>query len=157
MFDMNRLFEEYIGQMVREIFPDKPIKLQGPREYVLWDAAKEQGAFMAKPDITCSEEQDKILWIIDTKWKELDSTSDHGVAQADIYQMMAYAHRYDCARIVLLYPHIDRLVQEPGIIKTYSILSKLENRERQIQIASVDLSRHSLNEYVGGQIKKLVN
>ena len=50
----------------------------------------------------------RTLAIIDTKWKAIGrdiADRKHGVAQADIYQMMAYAQLYRTDRLMLLYPH----------------------------------------------------
>ncbi len=56
------------------------------------------------PDITVWD-GDRLVQIIDTKWKVLDgSGTKYGVSQADMYQMVAYAQRYGCGDITLLYP-----------------------------------------------------
>jgi 5-methylcytosine-specific restriction enzyme subunit McrC len=42
---------------------------------------------------------------VDTKYKLLDPyAAKCGVAESDAYQMFAYARRYECSRVVLLYP-----------------------------------------------------
>ena len=49
----------------------------------------------------------EVIAIIDTKWKKLsDDPLDrkHGVSQADVYQLMAYARLYRTAELMLLYP-----------------------------------------------------
>jgi 5-methylcytosine-specific restriction enzyme subunit McrC len=50
----------------------------------------------------------RTLAIIDTKWKAIGrdlADRKHGVAQSDLYQMMAYAQLYRADRLMLLYPH----------------------------------------------------
>jgi 5-methylcytosine-specific restriction enzyme subunit McrC len=42
----------------------------------------------------------ETVCVIDTKWKCLSD----GIAQADVYQMIAYARLYRCPRLILLYP-----------------------------------------------------
>jgi len=43
--------------------------------------------------------------IVDAKWKRLDPyASDFGVDEADVYQLLAYAMRYDCRSLELAYP-----------------------------------------------------
>src|SRR5258706_61232 len=43
--------------------------------------------------------------IADTKWKQLDfGLSTLGIDQGDVYQMLAYAKRYSCQQIALIYP-----------------------------------------------------
>ena len=46
-----------------------------------------------------------VQFILDSKWKRLDrGEPNHGVSQADAYQLFAYGKRYGCRRVVLLYP-----------------------------------------------------
>ena len=44
--------------------------------------------------------------ILDTKWKSLVDKPrlNYGISQADMYQMYAYAKKYDTSEIWLLYP-----------------------------------------------------
>ena len=47
----------------------------------------------------------QVLIVLDTKYKRLDPTQRRlGVDQGDVYQMLAYAQRLDCPRLLLLYP-----------------------------------------------------
>ena len=48
----------------------------------------------------------KTELIIDTKWKLLTENEDenYGISQADMYQMYAYAKKYNTSDIWLLYP-----------------------------------------------------
>lgn len=58
----------------------------------------------------------------------------HGISQADVYQMMAYARIYQCPQVMLLYPHHAGLGTQP-LNAGYRILAGKE----QLQVASVDL------------------
>ena len=50
-------------------------------------------------------ERGRVRFILDAKWKRLDpGKPNHGVDQADAYQMFAYGKRYGCRRVVLVYP-----------------------------------------------------
>ena len=45
--------------------------------------------------------------VLDAKWKRVDATTDdlkHGIQQADVYQLYAYAKRYRCEAVALVYP-----------------------------------------------------
>lgn len=60
--------------------------------------------FQMRPDITV-QSGDECVAIFDAKWKRLDLTEPNsGVSSADVYQMNAYASRYRCKRLALLYP-----------------------------------------------------
>ncbi len=146
VFDMNELFEQYIGAVARATFaPDWQVMLQGPQRYLLQDSATGTEAFQAKPDITGLLDGNPT-WIIDTKWKLLDTQDhNHGVGQADVYQMLGYARRYGVKDIVLVYPHHDAIPATPGVQRTFLIQS--ESRERRLgadfsylHVATVDLA-----------------
>jgi 5-methylcytosine-specific restriction enzyme subunit McrC len=82
----------------------------------------------------------KPLLIIDTKWKRLKGEIDdakRGVGQADIYQMMAYAHVYNSNSLMLLYPHHDELSIGEGLLTLHRIADKQDSR---LAIATIALS-----------------
>ncbi|MEE2818168.1 MAG: McrC family protein [Pseudomonadota bacterium] len=116
LFDMNVLFESYIGQLIRRALAGSGLhaSLQGGRLYCLTEEETDRPVFQTKPDIIIRASGD-VVQIIDTKWKRIASRLDDpkgGVAQADVYQMMAYGQLYDTPRLTLLYPHHDGL---PGV------------------------------------------
>jgi 5-methylcytosine-specific restriction enzyme subunit McrC len=73
------------------------------------------GVFSLKPDITIwsvlsNGERGKLESIVDAKWKHLSpEMKDWGIAASDIYQMLAYAIRYECDHIKLVFPKPDEL------------------------------------------------
>lgn len=106
LFDMNELFESYVGSLARRVFSREglTVSLQGPRKHL---AMHSDGvpAFQLRPDIVVSN-AGSTEFIIDTKWKRLTaSATREGVASVDAYQMFAYSSRYSAADVVLLYPH----------------------------------------------------
>jgi 5-methylcytosine-specific restriction enzyme subunit McrC len=140
LFEMNPLFEEYIGRTLRRALDGSglDVRLQAPRDHAL---AENNGTrrFPTRPDIVVSRNREHLL-IIDTKWKRLTGPIDdpqRGVGQADVYQMMAYSQVYRCDRLMLLYPHHDEIGTEPGILNEYSIRGTSDSR---LIVASVSLS-----------------
>lgn len=98
--------------------------------------------FRTKPDIIIRRGSE-VLAIIDTKWKCLRDVGDdkkHGVSQADIYQLMAYAQLYSCSRLLLLYPHHAGL-SEVGVQATYGVAVPRKASPDQLQVVTVDASR----------------
>lgn len=145
VFDMNELFEKYIGAVARATFaPDWQVVLQGPQRYLLEDSTTGTEAFQAKPDIT-GLRHGRPTWIIDTKWKPLDEQRhNNGVSQGDVYQMLGYAHRYGVTDIFLLYPHHDLIGADAGIQRSFRILSDFAHPAtaaagRCIHVATVEL------------------
>ena len=140
LFEMNTLFEEYVGRTLRRALGGSglDVRLQAPRDHAL---AEDNGArrFATRPDIVVSRNTEHLL-IIDTKWKRLTAPIDdpqRGVGQADVYQMMAYSQVYRCDRMMLLYPHHDEIGTDPGILNKYSIRGTPDSR---LIVASVSLS-----------------
>jgi 5-methylcytosine-specific restriction enzyme subunit McrC len=141
-FDMNVLFEEFIGRVAaRALRPlGYDVRLQEGRRYLVYDDVAERDAFLLKPDIV-GRIDNKAAWIVDTKWKELSKhESRDGVAQADMYQMYAYARRYECPEVVLLYPHHAGLGPVSGVRRTYSVKADGNCGANRVRIATVDLT-----------------
>ncbi|MBZ9864225.1 McrC family protein [Mesorhizobium sp. CA15] len=132
LFEMHTLFEEFVGRKVRQALSKTKyaVSLQGPTDHALTDYHSGRRSFLTRPDIIVSRDGNPVL-IIDTKWKRLSSEIDdqkHGVSQADVYQLMAYAHVYRCDRLMLLYPHHNMLGREAGLIATHHIAGTLDTR-----------------------------
>lgn len=149
VFDMNQLFEKFIAGFVHrhatEILSDElkgcdflP-QSRGASQYLA--KREERKVFQTKPDIAFRNNLQFPL-LVDTKYKRLDEHDRKlGVSQADFYQMHAYAHRYSCSRVVLLYP------QTVGASGPVRACFKLEECAHSIEVSSInlclDLSRRS--------------
>lgn len=125
LFDMNALFEVYIARLLaRALRPEGlTVAAQGGRRYCLTDVATGKSTFQTRPDIIVRR-GDTIVLVVDTKWKRLAPSIDdptQGVAQADIYQMMAYGRLYACPRVVLLYPHHHGLGSAEGLCSRHRV------------------------------------
>lgn len=143
LFEMNKLFEDYIGRLISRalVGTDLTVSLQGGRRFCLSAETTERGLFQTKPDILIRR-AGTVIHVIDTKWKEISSRIDdpkQGVSQGDVYQMMAYAQLYRAPRVTLLYPHHKGLGDEEGIHTEHQI-----NRYNAIlQTASFDVGNGS--------------
>ena len=107
LFDMNALFESYVGNFIKK----KHIGtiLQHSEKHLI-EAPK---SFKLKPDIFLEGE-----FIADTKWKIIrqdinESEKKYKISQADLYQLYAYGKKYECGKLYLIYPKIDGVEQEP--------------------------------------------
>jgi len=101
LFDMNKLFEEAIGNRLTKLAQARGLvaKLQGPIKHLM-----EGNLFQLKPDITLYQ-SGQCQAVLDTKWKLLDESHTYNnLAQSDLYQMFAYAKNYNCQHITLIYP-----------------------------------------------------
>lgn len=117
LFDMNVLFEGYVGIMARRTFASDgiSISLQGPKKYLGRAAGSGTSSFALKPDIVARQAAN-VEFIVDTKWKRLnESAFKEGIATSDVYQMYAYSTQYAAKNVLLLYPHHEGLgVWKPG-------------------------------------------
>lgn len=107
LFDMNRLFESWVAAMLR-----KPAKLQGlrlreqgPRKYLAYREDIDKNLFQMKPDISLLNAQNEVVFIGDAKWKLLRGEDVKlGIAQADLYQLQAYASSYEVNSLAMYFP-----------------------------------------------------
>jgi 5-methylcytosine-specific restriction enzyme subunit McrC len=143
LFDMNELFEAYIGAVAKKVFGRQGLRvsLQGPRRYL---ARRSDGtdAFALRPDIVLSSDCE-VEVIVDTKWKRLrPSAIREGVGSDDAYQMHAYATQYAAREVLLLFPHHAELgewtprranytLREMGVVPT--------DTARTVSVGTVDL------------------
>ncbi len=99
LFDMNTLFESYVGNFIKKKLPD--IILQHSEKHLV----ENPRSFRLKPDIFLESK-----FIADTKWKIVKSRDD--ISQADLYQLYAYGKKYECSRLYLVYPRISGVDQK---------------------------------------------
>lgn len=148
LFDMNELFEKYIGKvMQREVRGGgMNLSLQDARYYLL--KKDNVDLFQLRPDMVAFFGTQPV-WIADTKWKRLDGTEAKlGVSQPDTYQMLAYASRYKCNHMLLLYPYHPTYGATELIQKCFSY----QGHSIRLMVAQVSLS--DLGS-VGPQLKEI--
>lgn len=133
LFDMNKLFESYVGNFIKKKRAD--VSLQHSEKHLV----EEPKGFRLRPDIFLEGE-----FIADTKWKIVKSKDD--ISQADLYQLYAYGKKYDCGKLYLIYPKINGAKQEPMKFKY--------DDKMQLEILYFDLENDSYNDEL---IKNLLN
>lgn len=96
LFDMNKLWEEYIFRILYKNYTELDIAPQNSR--LFWENKK------IRPDIVITKGKEK--YVIDTKWKIInnDSPSDD-----DLKQMFTYNLHWDSTKTMLLYPKINQV------------------------------------------------
>ena len=134
LFDMNRVFEDFVTAFLKkQVIPH----LDG---YRLYPQAKSQrrhlmrdgdrGVLLLQPDILITSNDRQL--ILDTKWKQFSSM----VGSDDLYQLYAYTKRYECHRSVLLYPHV------PGAkCLDFDLMDTNGATSEQVGVRFVDLRR----------------
>jgi len=150
LFDMNDLFEKFVGRELRRALRSRGLQvhLQHARHHLMWDPASEVNLFSLRPDIVVLLNQTAIC-IGDTKWKRLAAEERKlGVQQGDLYQMLAYAGRYKCDSILLVYPYQSADRQHDSVQR----LLKYQGRKTAVLVGQLALG--DLNA-VGEQLEAM--
>jgi 5-methylcytosine-specific restriction enzyme subunit McrC len=139
LFPMNELFERYIAVQLKRALAGTGLEVisQGGGERCLGPWREGENCVGAThstfPDILIRK-GGRTVAVIDTKWK----LRSKGIAQGDVYQMMAYARLYRCDRLMLLYPAV------PGEVATDINPHGLSQGPERLDIASVQLAEPGL-------------
>ena len=113
LFPMEKLFERYVESALRqELADDTALTPQAASHSLCHHMG---GAiFQLRPDLLV--QQGNKRWILDAKWKLLDSADrdgKYGLSQSDFYQLFAYGHKYlgGLGEMVLIYPQHKRFAE----------------------------------------------
>lgn len=122
LFDMNLLFESYVGHYLK--LKGLNVSLQDKGKYLV----EEPNKFALKPDIVVNTQDDEVL-IADTKWKIIKEEKD--ISQSDMYQLYAYGTKYEkCKKMYLIYPYQEQT-------QKLRYLYQSENESRGILVLNV--------------------
>ncbi|HYE17554.1 MAG TPA: hypothetical protein VEA69_03865 [Tepidisphaeraceae bacterium] len=145
LFPMEQVFEAFVGRMIRRHAPELGLdasavllQARGGTKWLVHEGGV-RGRFQLRPDVLIRADRRRARTILDTKWKRLkpdDADVKVGVAQSDMYQLFAYAHRFECPDNVLLYP-------SPGdgaiVRRRYHIRG--DGDDKVIRVETLDVSR----------------
>lgn len=133
LFNMEKLFETVLGVRIRHACQAHAggrlsVGLQSPVKNLA------TSGFQLRPDITIQSGGENVA-IIDAKWKRLNlGEPNSGVSSGDAYQMNAYASRYRCKRLVLVYPaSVDC---PPGKFSEFVLMTK---ERPMLEVVAVDV------------------
>lgn len=127
LFDMNKLFESYVGYWLKRNCEDK-VYLQHHEHYLLEEPRK----FKLKPDFYI---EDKNI-IADAKWKVINQDKD--ISQADLYQLFAYSQKYNSKKLYLIYPKIGKNANEEVLYFDKNNIND-EEKNTSLQIKYFDI------------------
>ena len=92
--------------------------------------------FALKPDFVIEAPHGSV--VLDAKWKWLAPREPRreklGVAESDVYQMLAYAQAYDAKRLVLIYPWNRKIDSSAGVCRRWTV----NGVNRRLDIATVN-------------------
>jgi 5-methylcytosine-specific restriction enzyme subunit McrC len=149
LFDMNKLWEEYVYRMLHKA-NSKEWNIQPQRKLKFWQNKEIQ------PDIVLTKKGNipemTENYIIDTKWKIIDPTKP---SDEDLKQMYAYNMYWDCERSMLLYPTNQEKVTSYGSFHKGRAKDKNLN-QCKLGFVSVLDKEDNLNQNIGLEILELL-
>ena len=102
LFQMNELFERYVGAVLRgQLSEGFKLKEQASSKYLI-ESHNGKPVYQLRPDILILKEK-HFHSVLDCKWKIFaqsgasrfrDETGDANASQSDLYQLFAYGHKY---------------------------------------------------------------
>jgi len=139
LFPMEYIFEDFVAGFLEEKFSnDWKIEYQKSNKSL---ATNEFGneVFQMQHDIFLTSKSTGRKVIIDTKYKirshDFKNDLKKGISQADLYQMTSYAYRRGCKDILLIYPNLTDIINEPDIFEIRSGF----NPDDKIKITAIEI------------------
>lgn len=151
VWDMNVLFEEYVGRTCRSVLRPSglDVGLHENDAYLARDVDRGRSAFLLRPDTLVLRGRTPCV-VMDTKWKRLSvERANLGVSPADVYQVLAYAQRFQTPLAVLVYPHLPA-IGLPGVQREFETHGATVAPYR-VRVVTVDLAHL---EDVPGQLQR---
>jgi 5-methylcytosine-specific restriction enzyme subunit McrC len=132
LIPMEYVFEDFIAGFLEQHYGAKYIV-----NYQAHNWLTDQRAFQIRHDLLLTDRVTGEKLIIDTKYKLRQPYGDNkkGISQVDMYQMVSYALRADCANILLLYPFHASSTQQPD----YFTISSPMMPEKSIRLFAAEV------------------
>jgi len=103
MFDMNMLWERFVyASLKKHLHPSMDVRAQQRKPY--WKPENGNRTTI-RPDIVVMSGH--VSFVIDTKWKNLDSA---GISSSDLHQMYVYHEYFGASKVALMYPSLSENV-----------------------------------------------
>lgn len=141
LFPMEKVFESYVAKQLKQLFSDLNWEVSTQHKgYYLFDNPQQ---FALRPDIVIDCKDGRRI-IMDTKWKRLvpNARSNYGISQNDMYQMYAYAKKYQTSEIWLLYPLTDEIRNHESI--TFKSNDGVKIKIYFLDLANIEMSLSEL-------------
>lgn len=101
LFDMNRLWEEWVYRRLKKEESNLGITVHRQQSADFWHSPLLSNPKSIRPDILIKRKSPEQTIVVDTKWKIVD---DLIPGDEDLKQMYVYNLFWDCYRSILLYP-----------------------------------------------------
>jgi 5-methylcytosine-specific restriction enzyme subunit McrC len=132
---LNELFEYALYKHLKLVYQSENYNVSYQKPQIFLDPYHKK--FKLKPDIVIKKDNN-VICIVDAKYKNPIIQSEVKVSQADIYQVTAYALRYQCKRVFLIYPLFKGNEDFDTLLAEYKIPH--ETGDITISIIQIDLN-----------------
>ncbi len=153
VWDMNKLFEEFVFEIMKKNEKDLgcELKAQRGRKLLKDDNCKKRNTFV---DIMIKKNEEPKKIVLDTKYKEFKSTNDF--SNADVFQVSTYCLLHDADYAILLYPQYD----DARVDKVYDLNNYYKDDEEDKKRYKIHFKTINLQyDYIGKKenLEKLKN
>lgn len=97
LFDMNKLWEEYVYQVLSRHIDNSQYEISAQSSDYFWEHKT------IRPDIVIFDKINNNTYVIDTKWKIVENNNP---ADEDLKQMFTYNLHWKAEKSILLYPKV---------------------------------------------------
>ncbi len=139
MFDMNRLWEDYVYQMLRRSLHSE-WTIEAQARDLFWERKS------IRPDIVLRSHANNQTVVIDTKWKIIDRNHP---ADDDLKQMFVYNHHWNATLGILLYPWTESQADHTG---QYHLPNQNGTHHCQLSFIKV-IDEKGLRKDIGEQVR----
>lgn len=139
LFDMNKLFEEYVFHQLKRLASDR-IKVKRQIAKPFWQRR------MIRPDLLL--EVDGQRFVLDTKWKVLQNNSP---SIEDLKQLYIYCQYFSAERGILLYPQVHN-VENTAMIPFQSADNQKDIKKGQVLFVDILTADGQLNRRLGEEL-----
>ena len=150
LFDMNKLWEEYVYRMLLRTKDDN-LTVSFQNKQVFWEGRT------IRPDLVLirkNKNNDDETFVIDTKWKVLDANNPKP-SDNDLKQMYAYNLYWNAKRSMLLYPNSKDIDEKFG--NYWKGREEPENNQCKVGFINVLDEGDFLNLDIGEEILSKLN
>lgn len=140
VWDMNKLFEEFIYEVLKIVCIEKGYKIspQKGRRLLIGDNSKKRNTFV---DIMIQKGADKI--VIDTKYKKFENVDSF--SNSDVFQVSTYCLLHNAQKAILLYPQCT--INKPQIPQ-FSLNATEEDNRLPINFTTINLQYKNLKNEI---------
>ncbi len=143
LFDMNKLFEEYVFWKLKAL-ENKQIKVQRQASKSFWQRRT------IRPDIVI--QAGKRKYVLDTKWKVLQRNSP---SMKDLKQLYIYCQYFEAERGILLYPKVYSIDNSP-VIPFQPLQNESTTIHGQVLFLTILNEDGQLNKNLGKELIELL-